>query len=158
MTRTHIDAHPWQGQASPGGRYSMQRRPLSQEAGGQKDTGTWGGGHPFDLEAHRIPPGKANFPLHEHAAQWEAYYILGGTGQLRTPQGHHDIGPGDYLVCPPGEAHQLVNTGQAELLYLVIADHPQADVIRYPDSGKWLIKPQRKVFEMKEVPYFQGEE
>lgn len=158
MTSTHIDAHPWQGQASPGGKFCLQRRPLSQEAGGKKDIGTWGGGHPFDVEAQRIPPGKINFPLHEHAAQWEAYYILSGSGQMRTPAGLYDIGAGDYLVCPPGEAHQLINNSKQDLLYLVIADQPQADVIHYPDSGKWLVKPQKKVFEMKEADYFQGEE
>jgi uncharacterized cupin superfamily protein len=65
---------------------------------------------------------------------------------------------GDYLVIPPGEAHQFTNTGDEELVFLVIADHPQADVIHYPDSGKWLVKPQKKVFEMQEVDYFKGEE
>jgi uncharacterized cupin superfamily protein len=158
MTSTHIEAHPWQSQSSPKGKYTVQRRALSQEAGGKKDIGIWGGGHPFDVEAHRIPPGKINFPLHTHAAQWEAYYILKGSGQMRTPDGFYDLRPGDYIVCPPGEAHQLINNSQEELLYLVIADQPQADVIHYPDSGKWLIKPQRKVFEMKEIGYFHGEE
>jgi hypothetical protein len=40
----------------------------------------------------------------------------------------------------------------------VIADNPQADVIFYPDSNKWLVKPSKKCFEMKEVDYFVGEE
>jgi uncharacterized cupin superfamily protein len=158
MTRTHLDDHPWQGQSSPSGKYSLQRRTLSQEAGGKKDIGTWGGGHPFDLEAHRLPPGKMNFPYHAHSAQWEAYYILSGSGQMKTPAGLYDIRQGDYLVCPPDEPHQLINTTREDLVYLVIANQPQADVIHYPNSGKWLIKPQKKIFEMKEVDYFQGEE
>ena len=64
----------------------------------------------------------------------------------------------DYLVFPPGEAHQIINNGSEDLIYIVIADQPQADVIRYPDSGKWLVKPQRKCFEMTETDYFKGEE
>lgn len=158
MTRTQADDLPWTTQNSPGGKYGVQRRTLSQAAGGQKDIGTWGGGHPFDLEIHRIPPGKTNFPLHEHSAQWEAYYILSGFGKVRTPEGKQAIQAGDYLVFSPGEAHQIINNGSEDLTLMVIADHPPADVIHYPDSGKWFVKPQKKVFEMNEVDYFKGEE
>jgi len=158
MNRTHADEIPWTQQTSPQGRYGVMRRSLSQSAGGQKDIGTWGGGHPFDLEIHRIPPGKVNFPFHEHSAQWEAYYILSGSGKLRTPKGKEAIQAGDYLVFPPGEAHQVINNCSEDLTYIVIADQPQADVIHYPDSGKWLVKPQKKCFEMKEADYFAGEE
>lgn len=158
MTRAQSEDIPWTQQNSPQGKYGILRRSLSQAAGGLKDVGTWGGGHPFDIEIQRIAPGKTNFPLHEHSAQWEAYYILNGSGEVRTPQGREAIQAGDYLVFPPGEAHQLVNTGSEDLIFLVIADQPQADVIHYPDSGKWMTKPQRKVFEMQEVDYFKGEE
>ena len=68
------------------------------------------------------------------------------------------IEAGDYLVFPPGEAHQIINNGSEDLIYIVIADQPQADVIHYPDSGKWMTKPQRKCFEMTETDYFKGEE
>lgn len=158
MTRVNADEIPWTSQNSPKGKYGVARGPLTIAAGGQKDTGTWGGGHPFDLEIHRVPPGKSNFPLHAHSAQWEAYYILSGTGQMRTGKGKEAVKAGDYLVFPPGEAHQLINTGSEDLTFLVIADNPQADIIHYPDSGKWMLKPQRKVFEMAEVDYFKGEE
>ncbi len=158
MTRIQADDLPWTQQASPGGKYAVQRRALSQGAGGQKDIGTWAGGHPFDVEIHRLPAGKMNFPLHEHAAQWEAYYILSGKGQVRTATSKEPIHAGDYLVFPPGEAHQLINNSSAELTFIVVADQPQADIIGYPESGKWMLKPRRKVFEMKEVDYFAGEE
>lgn len=158
MTRAQAEDLPWTTQTSPKGKFSLARRPLSVAAGGQKDIGTWGGGHPFDLEIHRITPGKINFPLHEHSAQWEAYYILSGSGQVRGPKRKEAIKAGDYLVFPPGEAHQLINNGSEDLTYLVIADQPQADVIHYPDSGKWMVKPQRKVFEMAEADYFKDEE
>jgi len=158
MTRTQAEHLPWTQQNSPQGKYVLARRSLSLAAGGKKDIGTWGGGHPFDLEIQRIPPGKINFPFHEHSAQWEAYYILSGSGQVRTPKGQDEIKAGDYLVFPPGEAHQFMNTGSGDLTFIVIADQPQADVIHYPDSGKWMTKPHRKAFEMQEVDYFKGEE
>lgn len=159
MTRVSADDLPWNAQSSPQGKYGVLRRALSQAAGCGKDTGTWGGGHPFEVEIHRVPPGKINFPLHEHSAQWEAYYILSGHGKVRHGQGQEEkIQSGDYLVFPPGDAHQIINSGFEDLTFLVIADQPQADIIHYPNSGKWLVKPQRKVFEMKDVEYFQGEE
>lgn len=158
MTRTHAEDLPWTQQTSPKGKFGLARRALSIAAGGQKDIGTWGGGHPFDVEIQQLAPGKINFPFHAHAAQWEAYYILSGTGQMRTPKGKEAVKAGDYLVFPPGEAHQLINTGSEDLTFLVIADQPQADVINYPDSGKWMVKPQKKSFEMQEVEYFKGEE
>lgn len=158
MTRTQAEELPWTQQNSPQGKYGILRRSLSQATGGVKDVGTWSGGHPFDLEIQRIPPGKINFPYHEHAAQWEAYYILSGSGQVRVSKGKEAVKAGDYLVFPPGEAHQLINTGAEDLTFFVIADQPQADVIHYPDSGKWLTKPQKKTFEMQEVEYFKGEE
>lgn len=158
MTRSHAEDLPWTSQSSPKGQYGVQRRALSQAAGCPKDTGTWGGGHPFEVEIHRVPPRKINFPLHEHSAQWEAYYILSGKGQFRGPDGLESIQAGDYLVIPPGDAHQIINDSATDLTFIVIADQPQADIIHYPNSGKWLLKPQRKVFEMKEADYFAGEE
>lgn len=158
MTRTHAEDLPWTAQSSPAGKFGLQRRSLSQAAGSPKDTGTWGGGHPFDLEIHRLQPGKINFPLHEHSAQWEAYYFLSGTGMVRTPKGKEAVKAGDYIVFPPEEAHQIINNSQEELTYMVIADQPRTDAILYPESGKWLLKPQKKCFEMTEVDYFAGEE
>jgi uncharacterized cupin superfamily protein len=148
----------WAEQKSPRGKYHLFRRFLSVALGGKRDLGTWGGGHPFELEQTRLPSGKTNFPYHSHAAQWEMYIILSGQGHARTTEGKKEIGPGDCFLSPPGDPHQIQNTGTEDLVYYVIADNPQADVTTYPDSGKWSIKPQRKNFEMTEVDYFKDEE
>jgi uncharacterized cupin superfamily protein len=68
------------------------------------------------------------------------------------------IASGDAFVCPPGDAHQITNTGKEDLLYYVIADNPPVEVNFYPDSNKWLIKPQRKCFTIEETDYYDGEE
>ena len=65
---------------------------------------------------------------------------------------------GDALLFPPGDAHQLTNTGDADLLYYIVTDQPPADVVHYPDSDKWFVKPQRKQFRMQEVEYYDGED
>jgi uncharacterized cupin superfamily protein len=36
----------------------------------------------------------------------------------------------------PETAHQLVNTGSAELKYLAVSTMQQPEVCQYPDSGK----------------------
>jgi uncharacterized cupin superfamily protein len=148
----------WQEQRSPKGRFHLFRRHLSEALGAPRDAGVAKGGHPFDVEMTRLPPGAANFPFHAHAAQWEFYIILSGTGEMRVVETIVPVKPGDAMMCPPGEAHQLKNTGDSDLVYYVIADNPPADVGFYPDSQKWTIKPQRKYFKMQEVEYYEGEE
>ena len=131
---------------------------LSLAVGGIKDMGTGGGGHPFDVELTRVPPGAANWPFHSHAAQWEMFIVLSGRGEARTTTEVIPLAAGDCFLFPPGEAHQLTNTGETDLLYYIITDQPAADVIFYPDSDKWFVKPQRKFFRMREVGYYEGED
>jgi len=158
MDKTNQNKLEWIEVKSPKGKYHLFRRPVSLALGGKKDIGIWGGGHPFDLEMTRVPPGKTNWPYHSHASQWELYVVLSGRGQVRGPDGEFEIGPGDCVIHPPGEPHQIRNHGTEDLIYYVIADNPQSDVSTYPDSGKWFIKPQRKSFEMTEVDYYKSEE
>lgn len=159
MQIANISSIPAQQVASPNGKYRLTRQSLSQALGGLKDVGTWGGGHPFDVEHVRLAPGSANFPFHAHAAQWEMYIFTSGSGEVRGPESMAAVTAGDTVIFKPGEAHQVLNTGESELLYYVLADHPQADVATYPDTpGKWAIKPHLKCFIMKEVSYYEAEE
>ena len=50
------------------------------------------------------------------------------------------------------------SAGSDDLLYYVVADNPPADIINYPDSNKWVVKPHRKGFIMQETDYYAGEE
>jgi uncharacterized cupin superfamily protein len=136
----------------------LYRKHLSVALGGKRDIGTWDGGHPFDVELVRIPPGARNFPLHQHSAQWEFYLILEGSGEVSNGTLTRPLAAGDALIFPPEEPHQIVNTGSNDLCYYVIATNQQADVSFYPENGQWSIKPQRKHFAMNEVPYYQPEE
>jgi uncharacterized cupin superfamily protein len=158
MKKINQNEIAWTETKSPKGKYHLFRRHISLALGAKKDIGEWGGGHPFDLELTRIPPGAINWPYHGHSAQWELFVILNGHGKTRTPEGEFEIGTGDCFIHPPGKPHQIRNTGTEDLLFYVIADNAPADIIEYPDSKKWFIKPQRKTFEMSEVDYYKGEE
>ena len=67
-----------------------------------------------------VPPGKKGWPYHAHHANEEMF--------------------GDVIACPAGgpeSAHQIVNTGEAELRYLAISTMRSPELVEYPDSGKF---------------------
>lgn len=158
MKPVNQSAIEWVEQRSPRGRFHIFRRHISQALGAPRDAGVACGGHPFEVELSRLPPGATNFPFHTHAAQWELYIVLSGCGELRAGDAVLAVTAGDTFVCPPGEPHQLRNTGPDDLLFYIVADNPPVDVIHYPDSDKWLVKPQRKCFTLRESDYYAGEE
>lgn len=87
----------------------------------------------------RVPPGKAAFPIHHHRANEEHFFILAGSGVLRYGQQNYDVRVNDYIVTPPGGpelAHQLINTGDEDLVYLAISTMVVPEVVGYPDTGK----------------------
>jgi uncharacterized cupin superfamily protein len=158
MHRVHIPSLPWEEQHSPGRTFHSFCRNISVALGGIRNGGTWCGGHPFDVQVRRIPAGAAVSPFHLHLAQWELFVVLSGTGTVRTGEGTHAVRTGDVFVHPPGEAHQLRNSGPGELEVLIIADNPPLDAFYYPDSAKWGLRPPGKYFRMAETGYFDGEE
>lgn len=150
---------PAEHRSSPGGASEIHRKHVSIALGGQKDIGVWMGGHPFDIELASIPPGKKNFPYHQHAAQWEYYIILSGSGRILVhSRNWHILSPGDHIICPPPEAHQIENNGDVDLVYYVISDHHPADVTTYPNTGKRQLKPEYQVVHIQPADYYKDEE
>jgi uncharacterized cupin superfamily protein len=87
----------------------------------------------------RVPPGKAAFPIHHHHANEEHFFILSGRGVVRIGKDSYDVKPQDYIVNVPGgaqHAHQLVNTGDEDLVYLALSTTIVPEVVGYPDSAK----------------------
>ncbi len=156
--RVAIDAIPWENFDSPKGKFRGGSKELSIALGAKRNTPTGLGGHPFDLELGKLPPGFAGCPYHIHSSQWELFMILEGSGTVRTAEGTSPVGPGDIVLHPGGEAHQLTNTGTTDLQYFLIADNPGPEIWRYPDSDKWGFNAPRKFFRPVETPYWDGEE
>jgi uncharacterized cupin superfamily protein len=97
------------------------------------------GGRSIGANVTRVPPGKAAFPIHHHRANEEHFFILSGAGTLRLGTETFPVRQHDYIVNLPGEAadaHQLVNTGTGDLVYLAISTQVLPEVVGYPDSGK----------------------
>lgn len=153
-----VDDLPWENFDSPRRKFRGDSKTLSEAVGAKRNTPTGLGGHPFDLELGRIPPGFSGCPFHSHAAQWEFYIFLSGQGTVRIREGLTQVGAGDVVLHAPGEAHQLINTGKEDLHYFLIADNPLLDVWHYPDSGKMGISAPRKIFKASDLDYWQDEE
>lgn len=97
------------------------------------------GAKAIGVNVTRVPPGKAAFPLHHHRANEEHFFVLSGRGTLRVGADTTPVQAHDYIFNPPGdagEAHQLVNTGDDDLVYLAFSTTQMPEVVGYPDSGK----------------------
>jgi uncharacterized cupin superfamily protein len=89
-----------------------------------------------------LPPGKRAFPFHCHHANEELFLVLSGSGTLRYGVEEHALRAGDLVLTPAGgreTAHQIVNTGDAELRFLCVSTMVEPDVCEYPDSGKFAV-------------------
>ena len=62
MHHVHLDTLPWDEQHSPTQKFHSFSRNVSLALGGLRNTGPWGGGHPFDLQIRRLPPAAAVCP------------------------------------------------------------------------------------------------
>jgi len=154
-----IKEEAWQ---SPGGKYAVSFKGISEALGREPASLDLAKRHPFDLEWNRVRPGKRNFPYHAHSAQWELYLVICGKGNVRHTDGTIEVVPGDAFIFGPNEPHQITNSGDEDLLYYVLADNPIGESAYFPDSGKWKVNKSssadRVVVKGEETDYFDGEE
>jgi uncharacterized cupin superfamily protein len=97
------------------------------------------GAKKLGCQLHIVPPGKKAFPRHAHHVNEEMFYIVEGSGTCRIGDDTFPVRAGDVIATPPGDgstAHQIVNTSDAELRYLVFSTRLDPEVVEYPDSGK----------------------
>ena len=77
--------------------------------------GKTGGG---DVTIACWEPGQAS-PYHCHPDATEIYFCFEGGGTMRTPNETIALGPGTFVVHPPGELHEYVNGPKRTLLFRV---------------------------------------
>ena len=115
------------------------------------------------VSVYEIPPLKTAYPYHYHTQNEEVFYIISGSGVLKTPEGERTVSAGDLLFFPADEkgSHMLTNNSQDDnLVYLDFDTNNIIDVSFYPDSGKIGIwgKDINKVFQTdSHVNYYDGE-
>lgn len=69
------------------------------------------------LAEARLPVG-ATTTAHYHPKTEEIYYILAGTGNMRIGDETRHVQVGDAIAIPPGQIHQITNTGSETLVFL----------------------------------------
>lgn len=116
-------------------------------------------GRMLGINCTRVPPGRTCVPFHTHAREDEIFYILSGTGVLRYGEALHPLKPGDCVTCPAGTgvAHQMLNTGSEDLIYLAVGNHDPHEVCTYPDSGKVFVRSVGTVGFLEKTEYMAGE-
>ena len=90
----------------------------------------------FGVNLTRIAPGACSALRHAHARQDEFIYVLAGNPVLITDAGEMPLAPG---MCAgfragTGDGHQLVNRGDADVVYLEVGDRSAGDAVAYPDD------------------------
>lgn len=89
-----------------------------------------------------VPPGKRAFPFHSHQCNEEMIFVLEGEGEVRIGEAVYPIRQGDFAACLAGgkeTAHQVINTGQAELKYLAVSTRISPEICEYPTTGKFAV-------------------
>lgn len=134
MTRPIVNVEDAPIDADSNGEYfAFTMRELSAAAGARA----------IGANVTRVPPGKAAFPFHHHRANEEHFFVLSGVGVLRLGSETFDVKPQDYIVNLPGgpeHAHQLINTGSEDLVYLAISTQVRPEAVGYPDSQKTSVR------------------
>ncbi|HYY88457.1 MAG TPA: cupin domain-containing protein [Chloroflexota bacterium] len=89
-----------------------------------------------------VPPGGLSSPYHIHHANEELLVVLSGTPELRTPDGHRRLTPGEVVSFArgPDGAHRLRNTSTEPCRLLFVSEMNFPDVAEYPDTGATLTR------------------
>lgn len=95
-------------------------------------------GNTLGMSVIELPPGQTQCPYHFHHGNEELILVLRGRPTLRTPDGEHELEPGDFVHFPrgPAGAHQVVNRTDEPARYVVADTKVSPEVVEYPDSGK----------------------
>lgn len=112
-----------------GDKFKAQRAPVSTQIGAKK----------LGYSVIKLEPGKRAWPYHSHHVIEEMFYVIQGKGTLRHADEEYPIEAGDFICSPadPEQPHQIINSSDEELTYVALSSQEPADVMLYPDSGKY---------------------
>jgi mannose-6-phosphate isomerase-like protein (cupin superfamily) len=158
MKKINLAAVPVEESRSPKGRFRQFTQDILAALRQTNGARLNGLSLPFEIKLVSLPPRAANGPYRSHSARWVYYQILAGRGVVRTPSGSAEVREGDCVMHPPGEEHQLLNTGAVDLVYHSITDNPAHDACYFPDSDKWSLPGQARPVRVQPADYYDGEE
>ena len=95
----------------------------------------------FGVNLTRLAPNSASSLRHSHSMQDEFVYIVQGRPTLHTDEGRTQLAPGmcTGFRARTGNAHNLVNETEEDVLYLEIGDRTAGDEVAYADDDLRLV-------------------
>jgi quercetin dioxygenase-like cupin family protein len=92
--------------------------------------GQLGGADTLGARLWRLRPGEEG-PAHHHTSEHELYLVLDGTGRMRIGDRTLELDRLSAVLVEPGTVRQLVNDGDADVLWLVVGAPPE-HAAQYP--------------------------
>lgn len=96
----------------------------------------------FGVNLTTLAPGAISALKHHHGKQDEFVYVLSGTPTLRHGEEEYQMSPGECIGFKGGSglAHQLLNHGEVDAVYLEVGDRLPGDTVEYPDDDLALVQ------------------
>jgi uncharacterized cupin superfamily protein len=89
-----------------------------------------------------VLPGNYAYGYHYHESNEEVFYIISGTGIIRTPNGEITVNAGDAITFPAGPegAHVISNDSKTEkLVYIDFGAVTVPEIVHLPDFSKIMV-------------------
>ena len=67
--------------------------------------------HPLSMTDSTVPPGFPGVVRHRHAQMTDIFYVLEGQLAVEVGDAWHILGPGGFVLVPPGTPHTFANRG-----------------------------------------------
>ncbi|MBC3767091.1 cupin domain-containing protein [Neptunicella marina] len=100
----------------------------------------------------RVAPGKWSTETHVHYYEDECAYVLEGTGQVRIGEQLYAIEAGDFIgYRANGLPHNMQNTGNQDLVCIVVGQRLPHEVADYPVLKKRLYKNVSRDWELVDL-------
>jgi uncharacterized cupin superfamily protein len=95
-------------------------------------------GEKIGATLYELAPGGTSGLYHFHHGAEELLVVLRGRPTLREPSGERVLEEGDVVHFPvgPDGAHQLSNSTDEPVRYLMASNRPSPEAVEYPDSGQ----------------------
>jgi len=101
----------------------------------------------FGFHLIEIQPGHESTELHRHYHEDECVYILEGEAEATIGSEVFQVGAGDFIgYRAGGEAHKLLNNGEAILKCIVVGQRSDHDVADYTALNK-------RIYRQKGMPW-----
>jgi uncharacterized cupin superfamily protein len=99
--------------------------------------GQLAGAEQLGLTVYELAPGEG-MHFHYHLQREELLVVLRGTVAVRTGEGWHDVGEGEVVAFPRGEAgaHGYENRSSEPVRLLMFSEQNAPNVSVYPDTNE----------------------